>query len=188
MKLSVFERVAERKSDANKLRREGKIPAVLYAKGQSPRNIGVNNEEFQAILRAMKPGLLPTTVFELQEAGRVVRALVKEVQYQPATYAIQHIDFIELQEDVLVNVNVPIRIVGLVDSVGVKLGGMLRQVIRSLQVSCLPKDMPQEFVVDVTELNLGEKRTLADLSIPESVRPLAKLNEVVVVIAKKAAA
>ena len=185
MKVSVFPRTKERKSDPKKNRRAGEIPAVLYGSNQPNRNIAIKKDEFDAILRTIRQGLLPTTVFELQEGDRKYKGLVKDIQYHPTSYAVQHIDFFLLSEQEEVSVNVPIQIVGLADCVGIKLGGFLRQVIRSLKVSCLPKDIPQEFSIDIRELNITQSKTLGDIPLPDRVRPLAKLTEVALVIAKK---
>jgi len=65
------------------------------------------------------------------------------------------------------------------------LGGFMRQVIRALKVSCLPKDIPQEFVLDVKDLSIAQSKRLSDIELPSSVRPLARMNEIAVVIAKK---
>ncbi len=186
MKLSVFPRTSERKSDAKKLRRQGQIPAVLYGVGQKNQDVYFQLEEMQAILRGLRQGQLSTTVFALHEGSKTYKAVVKEIQYQPATYAILHVDFAILSDKEPVTVNVPIQVSGVAECPGVKLGGFMRQVIRSVKVRCLPKDIPQEFVVDVRDLDIAQSKTLADLAIPRSIRPLAKMNEVAVVIAKKA--
>lgn len=185
MKLSIFERKAEKKSDTKKIRREGKIPAILYGLSQPPRLICLKGSEMQSILRSLQPQLLATTVFELLEGEKAHRALVKEIQYHPTSYAIEHIDFMILSDSVPVTVNVPIQIHGAMECVGVKLGGFIRHVIRSLKVKCFPRDLPKEFILNVQNLDLAGVLRLSDLAIPEGVRPLAKMNEVAVVIAKK---
>lgn len=183
MKLSVFERS---KGAINKLRREGKIPAVLYGQKSAGELISVPKEEMQTILRNMESGLLGTTVFELH--GKHNRkAIVKEIQYHFATYEIEHIDFLMLQDDVPVTVNVPIQVVGAADCVGIKLGGFMRQPIRTMKVSCLPKHIPASFKVDIKDLDVLQSRRLSDIPLPQGVKPLAKMEEVAVVIAKKAA-
>lgn len=187
MKLSVFERTTQKKGELNELRRKGSIPAVFYSKGHTPRNLSLSNEEFQALLRNMKAGMLSTSIFELTEGKKKHRAIIKEVQYHPATYAVEHIDFVEVHENVPVTVNVPILVLGTADCAGVKLGGMMRQIIRTLPVTCLPKDIPHELTIDITELNIAQKKRLSDVTIPANVKPLAKMSEVVVVIAKKVA-
>lgn len=186
MKLSVFPRASERKSDTKKLRRQGQVPGVLYGLEETNKNVYFQLDQLQAVLRQLSPGLLATTLFELQEDGKVHQAIVKEIQYHPASYAILHVDFALVSDKESVTVNVPIQVTGLAECAGIKLGGFMRQAIRSLKVRCLPKDIPQAFILDVTELNLGQSKTLSDLSIPEGVRPLAMMKEVAVVIAKKA--
>lgn len=186
MKLEVQKRTSGKKGKTNQLRREGKIPAILYGLNQQVFPIQVNGDEMKAILREIKQGLLPTTQFELTLEGKKHKAIVKEIQYQVASYEIEHIDFMLLADESPVTVNVPIQLIGAADCAGVKLGGFIRQVIRSLKVSCLPKHIPQEFTLDVRELNIAESRTLGDIQIPSNVRPIARLSEVAVVVGKKA--
>jgi len=111
--------------------------------------------------------------------------ILKEIQYEPTTYDVIHLDFIELFEDHKINVKVPIECVGAAECPGVKLGGVLRQVIRSFPVSCLPKDMPEVFQMDVRTMGMRDSRRLSDLEIPETVRPLVDLHEVAVAIVKR---
>jgi large subunit ribosomal protein L25 len=187
MKLAIHKRTTGKKGETNKLRREGNIPGILYAHNEAGTPVYVKGEEVQAILRNMKPGLLATTVFELSDGQKHHKAIIKEIQYHVTSYEVEHIDF-ALLTDKPVTVNVPIRMVGVADCAGVKLGGFIRQVIRTLKVSCLPKDIPQEFTVDIRDLGLGQKKTLADIEIPSNVRPLSKMSEVAVIIGKKAGA
>ena len=186
MKLSVSPRAFGIKGENNKIRREGNIPSIVYGKGRSVQGFFIQGEEFQAILRQLKPSLLATTIFELNDGGKSFKALVKEVQYHPVTYAVLHIDFLTIDEKEQVTVNVPIQITGIGECSGVKLGGFMRQVIRSMKVSCAVADLPQEFVLDVSGLGVAQSMRLSDIAVPARVKPLAKMNEVAVVIAKKA--
>jgi len=185
MKLTATERASTKKGDTKQIRREGKIPAILYAAGHPNQQLTLDAAEFNAIIRNMKPGHLPTTAFSLMINGKEKKAIIKDIQYQLTTYLVWHIDFEELIEDVPVNVKVPIQCIGLADCVGIKLGGFLRQIIRHVKVECLPKHIPAEFVVDVKDLGIRQSRRLADISMPKGVKPLAKMDEVVVVIAKR---
>lgn len=186
MNLNYLKRSADKKSESKKIRREGKIPSIIYSRSKDSENIAVDSTEFGAMLRKVQPGRLCTTVFELAaEKGKALRAILKDIQYDPTTYRVVHLDFEELVDNLPVNVKVPIELVGVVDCIGVKLGGNLRQVIRFIRVRCLPKDIPTSFQVDVRAMGMGDSFRLKDIQIPQSVRPLADLNEVAVLVAKR---
>lgn len=186
MKLAIFKRSAQKKSDSTKVRLEGKIPAVLYGSAGSPESISIKADEMAAALRQVPPRLLATTLFKLEEEGKEILAIIKEIQRHPVSSNILHIDFQRVKENEDVTVNVPIQIANMADSVGFKLGGFVRQPIRSLKVRCKLKDLPKEFTLDILNLGISEVLRLSDIAIPEGVKPIAKMNEVAVVIAKKA--
>lgn len=188
MKLEIAKRTTGKKGANNQIRRDGNIPAILYNSKGATHTITVKGDEFKAVLRGMKSGLLATTVFELKLDGHTVKAIVKDIQYHVANYNIEHLDFLEIKEHEKVTVNVPIQLTGAADCVGVKLGGFIRQPIRTLKVTCLPKDIPQELFVDVRELGIAESKTLADIAIPPNVVSCASMSEVAVLIGKKAGA
>jgi large subunit ribosomal protein L25 len=185
MKLKAELRTSTKKSETKAIRREGKIPAILYSVGKANQQLILDAAEFGAILRNMKHGQLPTTTFELMVDGKETKAIIKDIQYQLTTYQVSHIDFEELLENVPINIKVPIQCLGVADCVGIKLGGFLRQVIRHVKVECLPKHIPAEFVVDVKDLGIRQSKRLADIVMPKGVKPLAKMDEVVVVISKR---
>lgn len=186
MKLKVFKRELLKKSETKRIRREGNIPCALYVRGKATDNMSVEGSEFGAIMRGLQPGRLSTTIFTLvDEHGKTRKAILKEIQYEPTTYDVLHLDFEELFDDVKVKLKIPVDCVGVVDCVGIKLGGVLRQVIRSVLVSCFPKDIPVSFPLDIRNLALFESMRLSEIEIPQTIRPLANLNEVVVVIAKR---
>jgi large subunit ribosomal protein L25 len=184
MKLTVTKRTGASKSEIKQIRREGNIPAVIYGLGQAVEKITVTGVEFQAILRQIKQGQMATHVFELSEDKMKRKAIIKDIQYNVASYDVEHIDFLLLSDDQPVTVNVPIQVLGAAECPGIKLGGTLRQVIRTLKVSCLPKHIPSEFHIDVHDLNIMQSKRLSDIAIPAHVRPLALMSEVAVVIAK----
>lgn len=185
MKLTVTKRSGVRKSEAKEIRRKGNIPAVLYSVGNTCVNLEIEGNQFKTIIREIKAGRLSTTKFVLNDNGKDRNAIVKDIQYHPTTYQILHLDFEELIDNTPVNVKVPIFCTGTVECLGIKLGGFLRQVIRTVKVECLPKDIPAEFVIDVRELGIRQSKRLRDLALPKGVRPLAPMDEVVVVIAKR---
>lgn len=187
MKLTVKNREGARKSEAKQIRRANNVPAILYSPGQTNELLVVDGVEFATVIRGMKPGHLSTTIFILKSGNKERRAVIKDIQYQLTTYRVSHIDFQELVEGMPISVKVPIVCIGMAECAGIKLGGMLRQVIRTILVECEPKNIPGEFIVDIRDLGIRQKKRLSDLEMPQGVKPLADLNEVVVTIAKQRA-
>lgn len=185
MKLHAEKRAAERKGETKRLRREGLIPAILYSKGGKGESLTVSEAEFSAILRTLKDGGLSNTIITLNFEGKDRAVIVKGIQYQITSYNVIHLDFEELHENTKVRLRIPIRLVGERDCIGIQQGGVLRPVIRHINVECLPKDIPSDFTIDVRKLEMKGKRRLNDIVISENVRPLANLSEVAVVVAKR---
>lgn len=186
MKLKIIKRVADKKKEINTLRREGFIPAVMYQRGKNAESIAVYSTDFESIKRTVVPGRLSTHKFVLTDSeGNERQAVLKEIQYEITTYKVIHLDFEELIEDQPINIKVPIECTGMIDCVGIKLGGVLRRVIPHLRVRCLPKDIPAVFCFDVKNMMLGESYRLNKLEIPNTIRPLADLKEVAVAIVKR---
>lgn len=186
MKLTTLKRPAEKKREVNRLRREGFIPAVIYRRAQAAENLSVSATEYNALLRNVEPGRLSTKIFTLiGENGASRRAILKEVQYNIINYDVIHLDFEELHEDTPLNVKVPIECTGVVDCVGIKLGGALRQPLRTVKVKCLPRDIPEAFFLDIRSMALYDTRRISDLNIPASIKPIGNTNEVAVVIVKR---
>lgn len=186
LNLNIKTRPLEKKSEIKSLRREGSVPAVIYHRSKEAETISLNSLDFTTLLRGIVPGRLSTTVFTLTaEDGSVRNAILKDIQYNPVTYDVIHLDFEELIDNVHVNIKVPVEFLGVADCVGIKLGGFLRQVKRHIKVSCLPEHIPTHFPIDITEMKLYDAKRTGDLVLPETLRPLAKTNDVVVVIAKR---
>ena len=185
MKLNAQKRTNERKGEIDALRRAKKIPAVLYTQGKENILFTIDNDEFQAALRGIKQGRLATTVFTIIIDGKEKKAIVKDIQYHPTNYNVIHLDFQELGKGSKVRVNVPVSCTGVADCIGIKGGGFLRQVIRTIKVECPGDSIPEEFIVDVKDLDIRKTKRLSDLNMPKGVKPLAAMNEVVVVIARR---
>ncbi len=185
MKLKIYQRKVDKKSEKSLIKQRGDIPAILYAKGKENKTIAVQGSDFEGHLRKLKPGHLPTTVFTLDGEGISCKVVVKDIHYAPTTYKILHLDLLELDNKQPVKVNVPVRFTGTAECSGIKLGGFLRQIIRHVKVSCLPKELPEEFTLDVKDLGIKQSKRVRDIAMPSGVKSLAPLNEVVVVIAKR---
>lgn len=173
------------KGELRRLRRDGKIPVVLYSKGNEVVLGSVLKSEIDTVIRSIRPGFLPTTVFALKGLdGKVHTALVREVQYKPTTYEMLHIDFMELDAKRPVIVKVPVEIVNSIDCVGVKMGGLLRQIMRYVKVQAPSNAIPSHLSVDVKELNLNQSQRTKDILFPAGVICLSGQNDVVVTVSK----
>lgn len=185
MELTLTPRKAGKKSEIRKIRSAGNIPAILYSKGEKGQEFTVDGIAFKKILKTIVPGTLSSKVFTLQIEGKSTRAIIKDIQYAITTYEPLHIDFEELHENIPVTINIPVKLANTVECAGVKLGGVIRQNIRYVKVCCLPKDIPDQFDLDVGDMLLGQSRKLNKLKIPSEIRPITNLNEVAAVISRK---
>jgi large subunit ribosomal protein L25 len=185
MKLTATKRSAGKKSENRQIRRAGNIPAILYSKGQKGEEIVIDGGDFKKILNVIPAGTLSSKTFLLDLDGKVIKAIIKGIQYQVTTYQVIHLDFEQLHEGHPVAIKIPLCCINVADCAGIKLGGVVRQVVRYVPVVCLPKNIPSAFEVDVRNLGLGQMLKLNELTIPQGVRPTISLKEVAIVIARK---
>ncbi len=158
------------KGVARKLRAEGMIPAILYGPGSTPVPLAVNAFDLQKLLtRAKGERILFTLNLKNNGASEQRLALIKEFQFHPVNDSIQHIDFYEVSMDRELHVEVPVKLVGKAKGVEVE-KGVLEIKRRTLEVACLPTNIPDEIEVDVTDLGLGEAIHIGDIEPPEGVR------------------
>lgn len=143
------------KKAAKAARREGLIPCVIYGGGE--------NVAFAIDAKAVKPLIYTPNsyIVELDIDGKIEKAVLRDVQYHPVREEILHIDFYRVQEGKPVSIAVPVRLSGTAE--GVKVGGKLALSARKLVVSALAENLPDELVVDVTQLNVGQTIFVGDL-------------------------
>lgn len=166
--LNVERREETGKGPARRLRRRGFIPAVLYGQDKPAIALAVPSADLQRILHSEK-GV--NTVFDLALGGTEQRraAMVKDYQLDPLTDRLIHADFVRIVADQEVLVPVHLELVG--EPQGVKNeGGHLDHMLRELEVTCLPKDIPAVIKVDVAALHLGQVLHVGDITLPERVR------------------
>jgi large subunit ribosomal protein L25 len=150
------------KGSARKARAAGRIPGVLYGHGQEAVALSVSAREFELAVR--KQGGNPIIGLGLE--GGEHTALIRDVQYDPISHAIIHLDFLRISLTETIEVEVPIHLVGL--PVGVKDGGgILEPILRTLTVRCLPTAIPASVDVDVTALNIGDSVHVSAIVAPE---------------------
>jgi large subunit ribosomal protein L25 len=159
-----------------RLRREGLVPAVVYGKKFDNINLKVNAKEIRDLLaHSTSENILVD--LHIEGAGNQL-ALIQDVTHNALSGNIVHIDFHAIKEDEKIHARVPVRLTG--ESAGVKLGGLLEHQIHSLEISCLPKDLPEAIIYDVSHLNTGDFVHIRELAFPDGVQP--KLSGDVIVI------
>ena len=151
----------EKKGDVKRLRRQGKIPAVLYGHKEKTRRIYVEQKEFKKVLDAMKN---ETVIVNLKIGSKGYPCVIKSLQHNPLRDSLLHIDFQHIHKKEKIRASVPIHTVG--EAPGVKKGGILDLHLHEVQVRCLPDALPSHIQVDVSALDLGEAIHLRDIPSP----------------------
>ena len=172
-------REATGKGSNRKLRRSGKIPAVLYGHKNDSVALSVDPKD---IFRILHSDSGENTIFGLNVPGRErLNCLIKEYQLEPIAHYLLHADFYEVAMDETLEVKVPLETSG--EPYGVKTeGGLMDIVHRELHVECLPADIPESIVVDVTNLKIGDLIRVRDLVVSEKVKLLDDPETVVIAI------
>lgn len=147
------------KGAVNKLRREGYVPGVLYSKEMEPIKFSVPEISLKPIVYTTEMRLVNLKIGDSQE----VKSIVKAVQFDPLTDRIIHIDFQAITVGQVIQVQVPINIIG--QSVGIKNGGRLLQHIHKIDVECLPKNIPSHLDIDISDLDIGDSILIKDLKM-----------------------
>ncbi len=176
--LSATSRTGVGKGVARTLRREGRVPAVIYGHARAPQSLSVDARELGRLLGHVSAD---TTVIELDIDGATSRTLIRDIQRHPVKRAIIHVDFQELVVGEKVSVNVPIVLIG--TAVGVRLnGGILSHIMQELEVLVDPANIPNKIEVDITNLNVGASIHVDELPIPEGVEVLADMRDTVLTV------
>lgn len=168
--LEVEAREQTGKGVARKLRAAGRIPAVLYGGGRPAFPLALDPVALKKLLHESEMGM--NTLIDLAVAGHTEldgkTVMVRELQRDPVRGSFVHADFYEVDLKQTIEVSVPIHVTG--KAVGVELdGGILDHALREVEVKCLPRAIPDEFVVDVTPLGLGDSLHVRDLDLPAGV-------------------
>jgi large subunit ribosomal protein L25 len=152
---------------ARRLRAEGHIPGVLYGHGMSPVSVTIDR---RALRLALSGPAGANTVLDLQVDGKSYPAVVKDMQRHPIRRTVNHIDFLQVNMNEEITVSVPLRVEGESKAVAAA-GGLIDPSVDSIEVTTTPNNMPNEFVVDVTNMQPGDIIRLSDLPMPNGVTP-----------------
>ena len=167
---------------AKKARRAGFIPAIVYGHGMKPVALQLGLKAFRQTLQT-KAG--ENVVLDLQVEGVKLKestCLIKEIQHNPVTDEITHVDFTVISLTEKIQVKVPLVVEGADDAPGVKEGGVLDLIYHELEVECLPTEIPENIKVNVRALKINDSISVADLVIPAGVTCLLSPDDVVAAV------
>ncbi|HPR16897.1 MAG TPA: 50S ribosomal protein L25 [Candidatus Cloacimonadota bacterium] len=164
IKIKAEKRELGKKSDLKNYRKEGFIPAVVYGEGKEGINILLPVIPFQ---KAYKKSIGEVAIFEIEVGNKKYSTFIKEKQIHPVSREFVHIDFVELHKGKHITMEIPINFIG--EPKGVKEGGVVEYLHRSLEITCLPKDLPEEIDVDITELHVGDTLHFSNITLPANI-------------------
>jgi large subunit ribosomal protein L25 len=154
------------KGASRALRREGRVPAVVYGGKEEPLSIHVEEKELR---RQLGTGHFMNSVVEVEVGGKKLRTLPKDVAFHPVSERPLHVDFLRISKDAKVHVNVPVIFINEEASPGLKRGGVLNIVRHDLELVCDAEKIPHEIVIDVTGFDVGESIHFSHVKLPKGV-------------------
>ena len=160
-KLEIMKREQPGSQAAKALRKEGKIPANFYYTGEENINLAIDKKVFRKVIHSGHH------IFEVELNGKTQYVMIKEVQYHPVSDDIIHIDLMRVRRDEKMTIFVPIILEG--TALGVKEGGILTQNLSTLEISCLPSDVPDHIVVDVTDFEMNHVMNVSEIKVGDNV-------------------
>ena len=177
--LNATARSGSGKGAARTLRRDGRVPAVIYGHAREPLSLSVPAREFERLLEKVAA---ENTVIELHIDGTMARTLIREIQRHPVRRNVLHVDFQELVAGERVVVHIPIVLQGIPEGVRTS-GGILSQILQELECRVDPLNMPSHIDVDVTDVSIGHSVHVSEMTIPEGIEVLDDPDAAVAVVA-----
>ncbi len=171
-KVQAEARVDEGKGASRRLRRlEGKTPAIVYGGQKPPKSISVIRKDLEKMLESEA---FYTALIDIELEGETEAAILKDVQRHPAKGFAMHVDFLRVEANKPIKVNIPLHFINEEQCVGVKVGGgMVQHQATDVEVQCLPKDIPEYIEVDMADIELGGIVHISDLVLPTGVESTA---------------
>ncbi len=174
-----FELTAELRKDKGKgasrrLRRSGKIPAILYGAGEAPQSLVLDHD---AVVHNLENEAFYSHILNIDVEGKTVQAVLKDIQRHTHKPSVLHIDLQRISAGEKLRMHVPLHYIGEDRAVGVKKsGGVISHLMMDVEITCLPKDLPEYIEVDVSNLGLNESLHLSDIQLPDGVEIVALLH------------
>jgi len=167
-----FDLIAELREDQGKgasrrLRLQGKVPAIIYGAGRPPRSLSFDQNK---VLQQLDNESFYSSILNIKVNDKSQAAILKDLQRHPAKHMVMHMDFQRIVDDVEIKMNVPLHFIGEDIAPGVKDGGgSVSRLMNDVEVSCLPKNLPEYIEVDISELELDAMLSLTDIKLPNGV-------------------
>jgi large subunit ribosomal protein L25 len=174
--LAAQNRAAKGSAEARRIRRKGRLPAVIYGRGGSSLAIDLDAREFSNQVR----NISESTIVKLELEGKTYEAFVKDTQRNITEGSILHVDFYEVESGVALRARVSLHLSG--TPVGVREGGVLESPLHEIEVECLPKDLPERIEVDISELKVNQSLHVRDLNLGEGVRLVSNGDQVLALV------
>jgi len=169
-------------SASKRLRRDGIVPAVVYGSKQKAYTIQVREDKFAKVYRQQSSENFLVN-FEIEGADEKTKlAFVQDIQRNPLNGGFVHVDFRAVMDDEIITANVPITLEG--ECEGVKAGGVLEQLLHSVDVDCKPADLPERITFDVTDIGVGGSAKIGELTFPDGVTSKVDDEVLVLLVAK----
>ncbi|HEY2325354.1 MAG TPA: 50S ribosomal protein L25 [Thermoanaerobaculia bacterium] len=176
--LEVSRREQGGKNVARRLRAAGKVPAVVYGGHRDPVAIEVDRKNISELIQKSEHGIRSIFLLKMSGSDQQRHAMIKDLQINPISRKLQHIDFVRVLMDEVIRTSVPVHIGG--TAIGVKEGGILDWQVRELHIECLPNAIPDTIEADVSSLGVHDYLHVRDLKIPEGVKVLEDPERIVV--------
>lgn len=153
---------------ARVIRKNGGVPAIVYGGRGNPEKITLNYKE---VWKLVETGHFLSTVYMLNIGGKKTRVLPKDVQFDPVRDFVEHVDFMRLAKDAVVEVEVAVHVINEDDSPGLERGGVLNFVRHTIELSCPADAIPEYVEIDVSGLDIGDSLHISEVTLPERVTP-----------------
>ena len=165
-------------AESRRIRREDRIPAVVYGKGMEPISITIDRRDLRL---ALSGGAGMNTILDLTVDGTVYPSIVKEMQRHPVRRTVAHVDFIQIDLSQEITVSVPVRLEGEAKQVAMN-NGLVDQQMMEIQVRTTPRNIPDELVIDINDMTNDTVITVADVALPSGVVAISAEDQTVVTV------
>lgn len=171
------------KGASRSVRRTGDIPGVVYGDKKDPQLISLT---YKTVHPHVETGRFLSTLVDLEIDGKTIRAIPRDVQFEPVKDRIIHVDFLRLGKDARINVEIPVHFKNQEAAPGLKAGGVLNIVSHSVNLYCPADFIPDDIVVDLTGMQIGQNIHLSDIKLPDRVSPVSREDLTLVTLTSQA--